>query len=526
MEKKILFVNGLFGAASISEPLGICVLASVVRTAGFKNVDIYDPCVEGDSIERAVERVLEYEPDILAISVVGTDSTNVNKFVFLYRLKNKKSIIVIGGHGPSLCPERFLTKEVAGVFIGEGEISIPIFMSAVTNNQNIHSVPGLAYKGDDGKIKVNNLPSKIEDLDELPFMARDTLILLKNKYGSNVTAQMISSRGCYMNCSYCSIKAFSGLQEGKNYRERSVHLIIEELKYLYNVVGVRNFRFVDDNFIPPRHEDAERKINSFCDGISSNNLNNINFHIQCRPDNLRMDILERLINVGMNSLFIGIESINQEDLDIYRRKGNPEETYRLMDELAQLDIRCNIHARVRLKTGYITFNPYSTRETLLNSLHFIQKYTLSPKKLLNYIRPYNKTPIYERFSKESLILPDNTIKFIDPEIGIIYTTYRETVRDILKFRDRIRFAIKRNRIFGDGFYTEKFEECSDKIEVICYDLFKELLASNISDFPNIRRKYSEMMNEIKSETAILDVLEQFEKDVTSNGELYTFIRNM
>lgn len=45
----------------------------------------------------------------------------------------------------------------------------------------------------------------IQDLDELPFMATDFLEELQLKHGKNVTAYLVSSRGCYKNCSFCSI---------------------------------------------------------------------------------------------------------------------------------------------------------------------------------------------------------------------------------------------------------------------------------------------------------------------------------
>lgn len=54
----------------------------------------------------------------------------------------------------------------------------------------------------------------IQDLDELPFMATDFLEELQLKHGKNVTAYLVSSRGCYKNCSFCSIAAYFDMFEG------------------------------------------------------------------------------------------------------------------------------------------------------------------------------------------------------------------------------------------------------------------------------------------------------------------------
>ena len=73
----------------------------------------------------------------------------------------------------------------------------------------------------------------IQDLDELPFMATDFLEELQLKHGKNVTAYLVSSRGCYKNCSFYSIAAYFDMFEGCRMRYRSVKSVFEEIKYLY-----------------------------------------------------------------------------------------------------------------------------------------------------------------------------------------------------------------------------------------------------------------------------------------------------
>lgn len=526
MGNKILFLNGIFGEMSISEPLGICVLASVVRKKGFQEISIYDPCVEGDSIEKAVQYVLACQPDILAISVIGTDPSDVHKFIQQFRTKNKNSIIVIGGHGPSLCPERFINDDVTGIFVGEGEVTWPLFLQAINDGENIHSVSGFAYKNNDGVLMINDPPKKIENLDELPFMARDTLPLLIKKYGKNVSAQMLSSRSCYMNCSYCSIKAFSKLQEGKVYRERSVDSIIEEIKYLYYEFGIRKIKFADDNFIPPNPVHAEQKIDRFYGKIIDNNMTDIHFHIQCRPDNIKIDLLQKLMHIGMNSLFIGVESINQEDLDVYHRVGNPEKTYWLMDELNKIGISCNINSKIRMKLGYITFNPYSTRETLSKSVDFLRRYQITPKKLLNIIKPYYKTPIYDILNENHLLLSDNTIRFIDPDIGVLYSTIKEIMGSVLAFRERIRLPVKMHFKLNIGSYHSELDDFRKAIDNMCFDVFEELLNADISEFSLIKQKYYEKISAMKSDANILKILDCVESELGIDRNSSKIVHNI
>ena len=78
----------------------------------------------------------------------------------------------------------------------------------------------------------------IQDLDELPFMATDFLEELQLKHGKNVTAYLVSSRGCYKNCSFCSIAAYFDMFEGCRMRYRSVKSVFEEIIFASFVFGM------------------------------------------------------------------------------------------------------------------------------------------------------------------------------------------------------------------------------------------------------------------------------------------------
>ena len=513
MDKRVLFVNGIFREMSISEPLGICVLASILRQNGYQNIGIYDPCIEGDCIEKAVEYAINYHPDVLAISSISTNASDIQTFISQFHSVNRESMIVIGGHGPSLCPENFMSDKIAGIFIGESEISWNKFLHAVNNGEDIYSIPGFAYMNSNNQVVINPPPKKVENLDELPFMARDTLPMLIGKYGNSVAAQMLSSRSCYMDCSYCSIKAFSKLQEGKCYRERSVGSLIAEMTYLYNDFGVRKFKFADDNFMPPNPEYAKQKVHTFCEEIVQNKMHDIHIHIQCRPDNINVELIKMLMDVGLNSLFIGAESINQEDLNLYHRIGDPQKTYMIMDELIKIGFGCDINSKNRLKVGYITFNPYSTRQTLLNSAHFLRAYKMTPKKILNILKPYYKTPIYDELNKNDLIQPDGSIRFCDPDIGELYNSIKAIITSVLSFRERIRLPIKIYNRLNVGYYSLKLDQYREMIDSLCFDAFEELLKSTSNDFEKIKQKYFMKFALMKSNADIMRDLESIETDL-------------
>ena len=73
--------------------------------------------------------------------------------------------------------------------------------------QEWKNIDGIAYIEDE-KVKTTRMRPLIQDLDELPFMATDFLEELQLKHGKNVTAYLVSSRGCYKNCSFYSMADF------------------------------------------------------------------------------------------------------------------------------------------------------------------------------------------------------------------------------------------------------------------------------------------------------------------------------
>ena len=85
--------------------------------------------------------------------------------------------------------------------------------------QEWKNIDGIAYIEDE-KVKTTRMRPLIQDLDELPFMATDFLEELQLKHGKNVTAYLVSSRGCYKNCSFYSM-----------YRCFSQHYVLHSLTH-------------------------------------------------------------------------------------------------------------------------------------------------------------------------------------------------------------------------------------------------------------------------------------------------------
>jgi magnesium-protoporphyrin IX monomethyl ester (oxidative) cyclase len=176
------------------------------------------------------------------------------------RIKNEidpEMVIVAGGTHPSFLPERTLsTTAVDYIVLGEGELTLRQLIEAHNQGQGLEDIDGLAYR-DDGKVMVNPRVHYLEDLDALPFPARD-LLPMEKYFQINIpmglhwrrrrNTPLITSRGCPCHCSFCS----STIHWGNRYRHRSPENVLKEIEHLRDVYGIEELKFQDDNLTLPR----------------------------------------------------------------------------------------------------------------------------------------------------------------------------------------------------------------------------------------------------------------------------------
>jgi magnesium-protoporphyrin IX monomethyl ester (oxidative) cyclase len=247
-------------------PMGISYLAAVLRDS--YDVKILDAVVEGHHLERNIEkgifqygldtdmvmdRVRDYEPDVVGMSCLFS-----NQFPVVAELCRKikewnpDAITVTGGTHPTFLPGRCLHEEgLDYIIMGEGEESLPKLLSVVQNGGNLDEIDGLAYR-DNGDIRVHEKTAWVEDLDSLPYPARDLLPLDKyfdinvpfmffSKSRRNIS--FITSRGCPCKCNFCSSTRFWGHRQ----RKRSPESVLAELQHLKDRHGIEEVKFEDDN---------------------------------------------------------------------------------------------------------------------------------------------------------------------------------------------------------------------------------------------------------------------------------------
>lgn len=242
--------------------------------------------------------VAEANPAVVGISYLTPLKYVVERIAGLVKDINRDIKIVAGSSHPTFCPEEVMQNpNVDFVIRGEGEIPLLSLVKEFKKaSPRWEKVPGIYYRNGSGQVSNTNGVKLIENLDELPFIARD--LVLNCDYNHYRLHSIATTRGCPYTCAFCADKRLWG---GK-VRRRSVAKIIEEMKLLKDTYKIDYVDFADGTFTYDR-----RYLRSFCKAMIDLKLD-INWRCTARYDNLDEEILQLMKQANCAGLYFGLES--------------------------------------------------------------------------------------------------------------------------------------------------------------------------------------------------------------------------
>jgi radical SAM superfamily enzyme YgiQ (UPF0313 family) len=247
------------------------------------------PNVETRIIDEDVEPIdYDTDADLIGVSFMTFNAPRAYDIAERFR-KEKGKPVIVGGYHPTFLPEEAI-KHADAVCIGEAENNVPRMIADFVA----------------GKLKPF-YESELVDLKGLPIPDRRLI-----KGASYITPNALqATRGCPYRCKFCSVTAFSRHQ----FRVRPVDEVIAELRLLGRYV-----MFMDDNIIG----DAEYAKSLFA---AMRPLNKQWFS-QCSIRIAYDDELLRLAaESGCRGMFIGLESLSQDNLNAWHKGFNKAKDY-------------------------------------------------------------------------------------------------------------------------------------------------------------------------------------------------------
>jgi magnesium-protoporphyrin IX monomethyl ester (oxidative) cyclase len=355
------------------EPLGVERVAQAVRSAGH-DVRVVDLQVLR---RRELRRQLrDWRPEAVGFGV--NYLANIPEALDLAKEVKQalpECFVFLGGHSVSFIAAHVLAEAegaVDAVVRGEGEVIAPMLVDACRDGA-VHTLPGVTTPAGSGPA-----PLMLDSLDDLP-PARD-LMRRRRKYFIGVLdpcASIEFTRGCPWDCSFCSAWTFYG----RSYRKASPEAAAAELES----IAEPNVFVVDDvAFIRPEHGDGiaaevEKR------GIRKQ------YYLETRADVLlrNREVFERWRRLGLNYMFLGMEALDAEGLDLFRKRVSPDDNMRALEVARKIGVTVAINLIVDPQWDVEQFR-------------LMREFALSVPEIvhLTIMTPYPGTEIWHTQSRE------------------------------------------------------------------------------------------------------------------------------
>ncbi len=386
------------------EFLGVSYIRSVLRQHGFLS-EIH--LVQAEEVDTFPESLPCSNPLLLGLYLFTGNWQPSRRLLVRMRERFPHTHITLGGPAALRAPDELLAvlAEADSVVSGEGEYTVLELVRRLDEGRDLAGCLGLTYRAPDGE-HVRNAPRPlIEDLDALPFPDRS----LFERYPAPFL-RILSNRGCYASCTFCEAGGRSQ-QPGSRVRLRSAANVMREMESLHHQYQVQKFVFCDPTFLDHTAPDSVKNVEGLIDLIRESGLD-LRFSIALRAESISQDprsreLVQELIDVGVESVFIGFEAGNDVDLKFYGKRA------RVVDNSAAVDFFHPLP--VALLFGFITFNPYSTYQSVAENFSFLHRhrlgYSMSP--FASGLEVYPAIRIRRKLVRDGLIRPEAG-RFSDP----------------------------------------------------------------------------------------------------------------
>lgn len=355
---------------------GFTYMATLVKKMGY-DLTVIDCRLQDDPVKLVLDGINDAQ-------AVGFGAF-CDSYVFLRDATKKtkevypEKMLFLGGPLMSSLPEVMLNNTSADCGVmGEGELTLIEFLESYLDagNMDLSGIKGMAYTSGD-EVKVNPPRPQIKDLDNLPLL---DYTIWPNYQSILENGQILisSMRGCPQECSFC-FKTIPAL------RFKSIERFEEEVVYLKKTTGF-NYTWLNDLTFNA----VEEKAIEVCKVLHKHE---VRYHCFARVHNVSKKLIDTLKATGCLGIWYGIESYDQDILDLNRKDITIEE----INSAVKLAEDAGLLAR-----GLFIVGLYGeTEESLKKMLEYIKKSSFLP--LVKYLVPFPGTAIFDYAVKNGQI---------------------------------------------------------------------------------------------------------------------------
>jgi len=373
-------LNERYDIRSLTPNPGPIVIATLLKQSGH-DVEVISEYVTRLNID-----------DLKKADWVGISIATYNAARGFNIARRIKKPVVFGGFHASLMPEECLNY---GDYVIRGDgypiVDLARFLAHALDI-DIKQIPNLVYK-QNGRIVFNRIESKAVNIVPDYGLVRD-YFKFNIKRLLRIPLLVNASRGCHQECTFCSIKSVY-----PDFKKKDAQTVIadiqSQLAHQHSLARVlpKIIWITDDNFSSDRRWAKElltamvRLRHAYC------------FTVQARVDVAQDgDLLRLMKKAGINRIYLGIESLDQDSLDNFNKKTSLSDIGSAVKNIRSHGI--DVHGLFVF--GDDQFKKGDGRRVA----EFVRRHGLSGA-LIQPLTPYPGTRLYQKLDAQKRILHRN-----------------------------------------------------------------------------------------------------------------------
>jgi radical SAM superfamily enzyme YgiQ (UPF0313 family) len=310
-------------------------------------------------LERDLDALIAHKPDLVCITYVTHSARHAGRMA--RRVKEALGCPVLGGGAHVSTLPTTLEEGFDLGCVGEGEETfadlIRLYQSTGRFDPvDLAKVPGIIYRDGDGILQKSGKRPFIQDLDSIPHPDRSIFGDKWNK--PQLEWQMMTTRGCPYDCSFCSVI----VQWGQRYRCHSEEYVIDELEQLVESGPARVVHFYDDLFTVKR-----QRVLKILSMMRERGLHEgRQFTCFVRSNLIDEEMMEAFASTHFNILNVGFESGSDEVLELMNKQAADLSRHREAVDLAR-------KYGVRFSSCFILGSEGEKRDDIVKTFQFVRE---------------------------------------------------------------------------------------------------------------------------------------------------------
>ena len=421
--------------------LGLCSIAGNIEGC---DVAVVDLVFHNRNISRFLADIIDdFQPNVVGLSAMSHQFASACRTARICRAARPDIKVVLGGYHATLMYNEIGAGGEGELFDfmvrGEGELIFQRLMQEIRlGSNNFNDILGLSYRK---KSQFHHNPdAPLIELDTIKLPNRSCRMMDEARFLGQPFDCVETSRGCTMNCRFCSI----GLMYGRKLRMFSLERVVAELKQLKGQ-GKQGIFFVDDNItlnIP--------RLKKLCELIVEEKLHTMSYVIQASVPGIAADpeLPVWLKRAGFKWVFLGIENGISRNLDSLGKEGVLQNARGAVSLLKDQGIG--------VFGGFIIGNPQDTREDIMSTYRFALNLGVD-HPIIQCLTPYPKTQIREELLSRGLITNVEDFSLYNGFVCNVRTEYLDN-RQLNKaiFWNGLRLYFNPKYLAGSRFWSYRF----------------------------------------------------------------------